>query len=130
MLFPRSESVLFRLVRTFLDVLGRCSDYRWEWRPCLCRWRGLKTLQKKPLANLHTVQVPQIVQLFTAFSAQVHATPGSPSQVWRRIAKPACVGVEIRWALGPRGFKSHSRRQPVRTILSESATRHAFLKNC
>jgi hypothetical protein len=38
-------------------------------------------------------------------------TPGSPSLVWRRIAKPEDPGVEIRWALGPRGFKSHSRRQ-------------------
>src|SRR5437879_1184586 len=25
------------------------------------------------------------------------------------------LGAEIRWALGPRGFKSHSRRHPVRS---------------
>src|SRR5712664_1344777 len=43
-------------------------------------------------------------------NAWAHRTPGSPSQVWRRIAKPASLGAEIRWALGPRGFKSHSRR--------------------
>ena len=42
--------------------------------------------------------------------------PGSPSQVWRRIAKPVYLGAEIRWALGPRGFKSHSRRHCVREV--------------
>ena len=65
--------------------------------------RGHKNLPRKQEQHFHSTVIYTL-------SVQVQPTPGSPSQVWRRIAKPACAGVEIRWALGPRGFKSHSRR--------------------
>lgn len=41
--------------------------------------------------------------------------PGSPSLVGRRIAKPITVA-KIRWALGPRGFKSHPRRYAAKQV--------------
>ena len=52
---------------------------------------------------------------FSEIFAWLDLTPGSPSQVWRRIAK-LLNSAEIRWALGPRGFKSHSRRQLQHTL--------------